>query len=280
MESNSIINAANLYYKENVEGEPLDQDTPFECFHAGAQFVIDAQKKRNNCNIPKNNSYNQHKWRNKNIMIDEDKYKKILQNVEKILTVTGFHVTAPGDDSVGIPSASWEIRNDFHFDTKEELEEFKKELAGTFEWYCGENVTVVSFEEYDKMLELEDQMMYEQYPVRYLVRDKDSRNMFMRPKPLTGMYSGDVAECIHLELEDWIRNSKGDDEIIPSTSQEYWDIIGKALKEKQRSLDVNGQHYHSNKKSVARLTNELEVGFKVQKAYEKKNEVSDTESTD
>ena len=279
MESDSIINAANLFYKENVEGEPLDQDTPFECFHAGAKFVIDAQKKRNNCNLPKNNSYNQHKWKNKNIMIDEDKYKKILQNVEKILTVTGFHVTAPGDDSVGIPSASWEIKNDFHFDSEEELQEFKKELAGTFEWYCGENVTVISFEEYQQMLDLEDEMMHDQYPVRYLVRDGKS-DMFMRPRPLTGMYSSDVAECIHLELEDWIRDSKSDDEIIPSTSQEYWTIMSKALNDKQRSLDVNGQHYHSSKRSVRRLKQELEVGFKIQKEYEKRNEVSDTESTD
>lgn len=274
MESYSIINAADLYYKENVEGEPLDQDTPFECFYAGARFVIDAQKKRNNCNIPRNNSYNQHKWKNKNIMIDEDKYKKILQNVEKILKVTGFHVTAPGDDSVGIPSASWEVKNDFYFDTPEELQEFKKELAGTFEWYCGENVTVVSFEEYDRMLELEDKMMYEQYPIRYLIRDDDGGNMFMRPKPLTGMYSSDIAECIHLELEDWIKNSTSDKRIIPSTSQEYWDIITKALRDAQRSIDVNGQHYHNNERSIRRLTEELELGFKVQKEHEEKNEIS------
>ena len=45
MENNIIRGAALFYYKENVEGEPLDQGTPIKCFEAGAQFVIDAQKK-------------------------------------------------------------------------------------------------------------------------------------------------------------------------------------------------------------------------------------------
>ena len=273
MKSDAIINAANLYYKENVEGEPLDQDTPFECFHAGAEFVINAQKKRNNRNIPRDNSYNQHKWRNKNIMIDEDKYKKILQNVEKILTVTGFHVTAPGDDSVGIPSASWEIKNDFHFDSEEELKEFKKELAGTFEWYCGENVSVISFEEYQQMLELEDKMMYEQYPVRYLIRDTDmGGDMFMKAPPFTGMYCSDVAECIHLELPHYMNEKSAG--VIPSTSDEYWEIMKKALHDKHRSADVNGQHYHGAVRSVKRLKQELEVGYPTQ------NEVLRNKSTD
>lgn len=271
MKNRTIRGAAKLYYTEYVVGEPLDQDTPIECFEAGAQFIINAQKKRNNCNLPKNNSYNQQK----NIM---DKYQKIVENVEKFIKIGGFYITAPGDESVGIPSASWELRNDFYFDNQEELEEFRKEIKGMFEFYCGEVTSVVTFEEQQAILDNEDRMMYEQFPVRYLVKDKNG-NMFMRPKPFTGMYSSDVAECIHLELEDWIKNSH-EDNIIPSTSQEYWNIMDKALKDAQRSKEVNGQHYHNNERSVRRLTNELEVGFKVQKEYEKRNEVSDTESTD
>jgi hypothetical protein len=266
---NEIIQgAAELYYKENVEGEPLDQDTPIECFEAGAQFVIRAQKNRNRCNLPRDNSYNQQK----NFM---EKYRKIVENVEKIDKVSGFHVTAQGDPSVGIPSASWEIRNDFYFDNPEELQEFKKEIQSLFEWYCGEVTGVVTVEEHQAMLEEEDRMMYEQHPVRYLIRDDEGGNMFMKPKPFTGMYSSDVAECIHLELEDWIKNGHGKKHIIPSTSQEYWEIIKKALDEKQRSLDVNGQHYRSAKRSVRRLTEELQIGFPVQKEYEERNEVSD-----
>ena len=267
MKNKIIRGAAKLYYKENVEGEPLDQDTPIECFEAGAEFVIRAQKNRNKCNPSKENSYNQQK----NIM---DMYKKIVENVEKIDKVTGFHVTAPGDDSVGIPSASWEIKNDFYFDTPEELEEFKKEIKALFEWYCGEVTSVVTFEEHRAMLNAEDKMMYQQYPVRYLIRDDDGGNMFMRPRPFTGMYSSDVAECIHLELEDWIVNSHKPENIIPSTTKEYWEIITKALADEQRSLEVNGQHYHSAKRSVRRLTEELEIGYPTQ------NEVLNNKSTD
>lgn len=267
MKDDVIAGAAELFYKENIEGEPLDQDTPFECFRAGAEFVLNAQKKRNNCNIPEEISYKERK----NNM---DKYKKIAENVEKISKVTGFYVTAPGDPSVGIPSASWEIKNDFYFDTPEELEEFKKELRGTFEWYCGEVVSVVTFEEHQAMLENEDKMMYEHYPVRYLIRDDEGGNMFMKPRPFTGMYSSDVAECIHVELEDWIKNSHREKDIIPSTSEEYWQIIKKSLAEKQRTVDVNGQHYHSAKRSVRRLEQELQIGYPTQ------NEVLGNKPTD
>jgi len=253
MEKNVIDGAAMLYYKENVEGEPLDQDTPFECFRAGAQFVINAQKKRNNCNIPNESSYNDKK-RTMNI------YKKITENVEKINKVTGFYVTAPGDPSVGINPATWEIKNDFYFDTPEELEEFKKELKGTFEWYCGEVVGVVTFEEHQVQLDADEKMFYEEFPVRYLIRDDEGSDMFMRPAPLTGMYSSDVAECIHFKLEDWIKNSHREEHIIPSTSDEYWEIIKKALADKQRSADVNGQHYHSARHSIRNLLRELNYG--------------------
>ena len=150
MENKIIQGAAQLHYKENVEGEPLDQDTPIECFHAGAQFVINSQKKRNNCNISEGISYKG----NKRIM--SEMYKKIVENVEKMIKVTGFHITAPGDESVGILSASWELRNDFFFDDQEELDNFKNELKGTFEWYCGEITSIVTFEDYQAELDSEE----------------------------------------------------------------------------------------------------------------------------
>jgi hypothetical protein len=57
MENKIIRDAAKLYYNEYVVGEPLDHDTPIECFEAGAQFVINAQKKRNKRNLLRDNSY-------------------------------------------------------------------------------------------------------------------------------------------------------------------------------------------------------------------------------
>ena len=111
MENNTITGAALLYYVENVEGEPLTQDVPLACFEAGAQFVIDAQKKRNNCNIPEGISYNAKTKRMKDV------YAKIVENVEKIIKISGFYITAAGDPSVGINSATWTMENDFYFDT-------------------------------------------------------------------------------------------------------------------------------------------------------------------
>jgi len=59
MDEKFIRNVANLYYKENVEGEPLDQDTPIECFIAGVKFILRARKiHKNMCNISDYSSYN------------------------------------------------------------------------------------------------------------------------------------------------------------------------------------------------------------------------------
>jgi len=255
MKNFTISGAAYLYYKENVEGEPLDQNTPIECFEAGAEFVINSQKKRNNCNIPEGISY---KAYTRKIKRKKDAmYEKIAENVSKIITVTGFYITAPGDDSVGIPSSSWEMKNDFHFDTPEDLEIFRKEIKELYEFHCGEVVSVISFEEYNAELEAELVEEYKQYPVRYLITG-DYSAMYMRPDPFHGMYSSDVAECIHHVLPHYMtEKSEG---VIPSTSDEYWTIIRKALAEKQQSLNVNSQHYHGAKNSVQLLLKELNYG--------------------
>ena len=45
MEKQTILNSATAYYKEDIEGEPLDQDVPIECYIKGAEFVLDENKK-------------------------------------------------------------------------------------------------------------------------------------------------------------------------------------------------------------------------------------------
>lgn len=217
MKNEVIRGAAKLYYSEHVEGEPLDQDTPIECFEAGAEFVIQAQKKRNRCNLPRDNSYNQQK----NFM---EKYKKIVENVEKIDKVSGFHITAPGDESVGIPSASWEIRNDFYFDTPEELQEFKKEIKSLFEWYCGEVTSVLTFEEHQTVLDEEDRMMYEQHPVRYLIREGSN----FKQAHSTASYGSSAAEGIHMELPHYMSEdgyNGHNTTIIKSSDKEFRNIL-------------------------------------------------------
>ena len=44
-----IINTkANEYYRENIEGEPLDQNVPIDCFIKGAEFILEENKKNFN----------------------------------------------------------------------------------------------------------------------------------------------------------------------------------------------------------------------------------------
>jgi len=45
MERTIIDAKAKEYYKENIEGEPLDQDVPIACFIDGAEFVLAENKK-------------------------------------------------------------------------------------------------------------------------------------------------------------------------------------------------------------------------------------------
>jgi hypothetical protein len=251
MENKVIRGAAKLYYSEYVLGEPLDQDIPIMCFEAGAQYVINSQKKRNNCNTPKGNSY---KTKKKTRM---DIYEKIIGKAEEIIKVSGFYITAPGDESVGIQSASWEMRNDFYFDTPEELEEFRKEIKQLYEFHCGEVTSVVTFEEYNAELEAELIEEYKAYPVRYLIRYNKGSDNFMKEGGV-GMYSSDVAQCIRHELPHFI--AADNELVIPSTSDEYWEIIKDALYAQERTADVNGQHYHGAKNSIRNLLQELNYG--------------------
>lgn len=89
----------------------------------------------------------------------DDKYKKIVENLDKIEKISGFIVTAPGDESVGIFPSKWEIEGDFYFDNQEELNEFKEQTKLLFEnYYCGEIVDIITFEEHQKFCELENEL--------------------------------------------------------------------------------------------------------------------------
>jgi hypothetical protein len=260
MDENFIKNAANLYYKENVEGEPLDQDTPIECFVAGAEFILRAKKiHQNKCNISDYSSYNL----KKSNMDDTAKLTKILKNIEKIDKVTGFYITAPGDPSVGINPATWTLENDFYFDTPEELEEFRKELKGLFEFYCGEVTSVVTFEENQAMCDLEEQSYYEQFPVRYLIRDKDSGLDSYKQAGSTATYSSSVGDAIHSELPHWIpEEGSSDSEVIKSTDPRFKQIL---LREAQRlENEINNEEYRlkNARRNLRLIQQELKLGQK------------------
>lgn len=221
MNEKFIKDAAKLYYKEHVEGEPLNQDTPIECFIAGGKFIVYAMKiHQNNCNISDYSSYN-----HKNInMNDISKTNKILTNVEKIMKITGFYVTAPGDESVGIFPATWEIKNEFYFDTSEELENFRKELQSLFEYYCGEVTSVITFEEHQAEYNKEIKDYYIQYPIRHLIKDGNN----FKQAGSTASYSSNIGDGIHFELPSWMSEDGYNGHstvIINSNSLEFRDIL-------------------------------------------------------
>lgn len=256
MDEKFIKNAAKLFYKENVEGEPLDQDVPIECFVAGAEFIIRAKKiHQNNCNISDYSSYN---LKTSN-MCDNKKLAKILKKVEKIEVITGFYITAPGDESVGIFPATWKLENDFHFDSPEELEEFKKELRSLFEFYCGEVTSVVTFEEYEAQCESEEQAYYEEFPVRYLIRDGSN----YKQAGSTASYVSSAAEGIHTEIPHWMSEDGYNGHntvIIKSTDDEFRQILLEEAGRLESSINNDEYSLRNAKNRLRLIQQELKYG--------------------
>lgn len=260
MVNNFIKNVANLYYKENVEGEPLDQDVSIECFIAGVNFILKAQKIRgNNCNISNYSSYNLQK----NAMEDIEKFGKILTNVEKIMKIKGFYITANGDPSVGINPATWELRNDFYFDNQEELEEFRKELKSFFEFYCGEVTDVLTFEEEQQMIDEEEQQYFEEFPTRYLIRDKDYGCNTYKRSGSTASYSSDVGSAIHNKLPNWIpENGDCSTDVIKSTEPKFKQILLEEAKKLESQIRNDEDSLRNAKLNLALIQKELKYGMK------------------
>ena len=73
---------------------------------------------------------------------------KLAENIMKIIKISGFQITFPGDPSVGIPNSFWSIDGDFYFDNQEELEIMREQLRSAWESYCGENCKVLTLNEY------------------------------------------------------------------------------------------------------------------------------------
>lgn len=252
MKNKLIQGAAKLYFSKNVNNNnTFDKNTPTECYLAGAQFVIDAQKKRNNCNLPELISYNQK--RN-----DMDKYEKILKNVEKIFKVSGFYISIAGDPSVGINPASWEIRNDFYFDNQKELEEFRKEIKCLFEFHCGEDTSVITFEENKKQLDTEEQTIFDQHKVRYLIKDDG----LFKQADSTASYSSSVGDGIHFEVPHWIdKNSNvGEDRVINSTTDEYWKILREEAGRLENEIRNEEYRLKDAKRNLKLIQNEFKHG--------------------
>src|SRR5208283_2072901 len=202
MKQEKILLAAKKYYIENVEGEPLDEKVPIDCFIKGAEFILSENKK---CNKEIEPTYN-------NI-------KKIMN----IIKVSGFLIKSKGDPEVGINDAEWELQQNFYFDCQEELEIFRNDLKSLFENYCGV-VIIHTFEEMEKICIDEERLFYQQYPVRYLIKDKDY-NMYKQAN-CCASYSSNVGEAIHLKLPDYMsENGDCETKVIKSNSPEFKKIL-------------------------------------------------------
>jgi len=260
MINNFIKNAANHYYKENIEGEPLDQEVPIECFIAGVNFILKVQKIRGtNCNISNCSSYNLQK----NAMEDIEKFGTILTNVEKIMKIKSFYITANGDPSVGINPATWELRNDFYFDNQEELEEFRKELKSFFEFYCGEVTDVLTFEEEQQMIDEEEHRYFEEFPVRYLIRNKDYNDNIYKRSGSTASYSSDVGSAIHKELPNWIPEyGNSDSEVIKSTDTKFKQILLREAEKLENQIRNDEMSLKNAKLNLTLIRKELKYGLK------------------
>jgi hypothetical protein len=83
------------------------------------------------------------------------KLDKLVENIMKIIKVSGFHITFPGDVSMDADDTEWKLEGDFHFDNENELEEFKAHLNLTFRSYTGEDCLIETFEERQLQIDTE-----------------------------------------------------------------------------------------------------------------------------
>lgn len=63
------------------------------------------------------------------------------------IKTTGFVITYPGDDTVGLFQQEWKLSGDFNFDDQAELDEFKLKISHAFELCSDTPIVVESLEE-------------------------------------------------------------------------------------------------------------------------------------
>ncbi len=63
------------------------------------------------------------------------------------IKTTGFIITSPGDESVGLFQQEWQLSGDFEFDYPVDLDVFKRKIAEAFEFCSDTPIFVESVEE-------------------------------------------------------------------------------------------------------------------------------------
>lgn len=184
---------------------------------------------------------------------------KFLTNIEKIMKVTGFFITALGDDSAGIFPTTWELNNECYFDTPDDLNSFKDDIKNLFEDYYGETTSVVTFEEYNLRCEEEIKELYLENPIRYLIKDG---NNFKIANAIAS-YSSAIGDGIHLELPDWMSEDSyngADTKIIKSDTKEFKDILIEEAGRLEREISNEEYRLSNAKRNLEFIQTELKYG--------------------
>lgn len=71
--------------------------------------------------------------------------------------VSGFIIEEENDRSVGIFGSTYELKGDFIFQCKEDLEAFRAKLFEAFEYVSDPLPTIMTFEEREQIIKLEDE---------------------------------------------------------------------------------------------------------------------------
>ena len=188
---------------------------------------------------------------------------KLIKNISKIMKIRGFIVSTTGDPSVGINPASWKIEEDFYFDNQEELEEFRLELKALFENYCGESPDVMTYEEYQNLIDGEDLEYFSEHPVRYLIRDRGYGEDTFKQSKCAASYSSDVGTGIHEELPKWIpENGDTSTEVIKSTDPKYREILLMEARRLEQQIRNDEDRLKRAKTNMRIIIKELNIGLK------------------
>ena len=173
---------------------------------------------------------------------------------------------ASGDPSVGINPATWKLEEDFYFDDQEELEEFKNQLKELFTNYCGEISFIETYEKYQKQIDAEDLEYFAEFPVRYLIRDKDHSSDIFKQADFCASYSSEVGTAIHTELPKWIpEEGNSNTQVIKSTDPMYKEILLKAAQRLENEIRDEEYRLKNAKLNLNIITKELNIGLKIKK---------------
>ena len=117
---------------------------------------------------------------------------------------------------------------------------------------------VCFYEENKKQLDTEEQTIFDQHKVRYLIKDDG----LFKQADSTASYSSSVGDGIHFEVPHWIdKNSNvGEDRVINSTTDEYWKILREEAGRLENEIRNEEYRLKDAKRNLKLIQNEFKHG--------------------